>query len=1095
MFLRVVWILLAMLPLCAQVKVWEDTLTVPTYVAGPPDKNPFFYTGRTYQGARGEVYPYPMYDNLTDRVENKAYKALYLENEYVKICVLPELGGRIFSAVDKTNGYDFFYHQTVVKPALIGMLGAWISGGVEWNIPHHHRASSFMPVEYKTEENADGSKTIWVGEMELRHRMRWAVGLTLRPGRSTLEATVRAINRTPLAHSMLYFANVAVHTNDNYQVIFPPSTQFVTQHAKREFARWPVSDNIYNGIDFTKGVDVSMWKNHPSSISMFAWNYEDDFLAGYDHGKKAGTLHVADHHAVPGKKFFTWGSGPGGRMWDNILSDKDGPYLELMVGAYSDNQPDYSWLQPYEAKDVRQTWYPFHSIGGVKNANEEAAVNLDRLPNGKVKVGAYVTRARSQATLRVTDPSGRVVFTTTEALDPSKALVREIDAPAGTRLRVAVVVGGGELVAYEEPPAKAKEPLPPPVQPPDEPSKIKTAEELYLIGLRLEQFHNPALDPDPYYEEVLKRDPGDERGNLALGLLYLRKARYADAERLLRKAVDRVSFNYTRPKDSEPDYYLGLALLAQEKYKEAEDHLQRAAWSYAWQSPAYTLLSEIYSLRGQKEKSLEFAQKALVTNAWNTHARFLVMTAQFVLGQRDESYKERATLRAFDPLDPRGSKEIGDIEPFVRQYPSEGFELAADCMRTGYWDAAVQLLGNLENVSPLARYYRGWVLEKMGRKDEALADYKAAEAMSPDYVFPFQWEAEKPLRAAMAANPRDARAPYYLGNLMFDRQPDLAASLWEKARELDPKFPVVYRNLAVAYSREESGEERALALLEKALELNPNDGLYLFEWDRLAEYRQMTLAKRLAMFDKYPAAADSRDDVKSRQVALLVQNGKYDAAIAVLQKRHFHLWEGGVRFNANDAWTDAHLLRGRQRMSAKQYSTALDDFKVALEYPSNLEATRSYRGSRLPESLYFQGLALDALSRNEEAKSAWKASASQLLGTEENPHPTIDSGAALLYYQGRSLERLGDAKRAKSIYSSLIDLGKEPAAPRTGSNFFAKFGERGSAQMRMAQAHYLAGLGHLGLNEMDSARAELRKAVELNAYHLDARTQLQAIGN
>jgi tetratricopeptide (TPR) repeat protein len=257
----------------------------------------------------------------------------------------------------------------------------------------------------------------------------------------------------------------------------------------------------------------------------------------------------------------------------------------------------------------------------------------------------------------------------------------------------------------------------------------------------------------------------------------------------------------------------------------------------------------------------------------------------------------------------------------------------------------------------------------------------------------------------------------------------------------------------------------------------------------------MPSEKRLAMFEKYAAAADSRDDVKSREVVLMVETGKLDNAIAVLQKRHFHLWEGGVRFNASDSWTEAHLLRGRQRMTSKQYAAALDDFKVSLEYPSNLESTRSYRGSRMPESLYFQGLALDALSRSEEAKNAWKASAAQLLGTEDNPHPTVDTGAALLYYQGRSLERLGDTKRAKSIYSSLVNLGKDAAAPRPRSDFFAKFGERGSARMRSAQAHYLAGLGYLGLNETDPARAEFRKAVELNVYHLDARTQLRAIGN
>ena len=201
------------------VKIWEESLKIPTYRVEKPDPNPLFYTSRAYQGAQGHVYPYPMLDKLTDIREDIAYKAVFLENKYVQIMVLPELGGRIFSAVDRTNNYNFFYRQHVIKPALIGMLGARISGGVEWNVPHHHRATTFMPVDYTTQENHDGSKTIWVGEIELRHRMKWIIGLTLYPDKSYLEATVKIFNRTPFAHSFLYWANVAAHANPAYQVI------------------------------------------------------------------------------------------------------------------------------------------------------------------------------------------------------------------------------------------------------------------------------------------------------------------------------------------------------------------------------------------------------------------------------------------------------------------------------------------------------------------------------------------------------------------------------------------------------------------------------------------------------------------------------------------------------------------------------------------------------------------------------------------------------------------------------------------------------------------------------------------------------------
>ncbi|MBP8260591.1 MAG: DUF5107 domain-containing protein, partial [Verrucomicrobia bacterium] len=160
------------------VQVCEEDVVIPTYRAGEPEKNPMFFFGRVSQGAEGRVYPYPLYDTLTGEKADQRYRMVWLENEYLRIGLLPEIGGRIFEGVDKSNGYHFFYRQHVIKPALIGLIGAWISGGVEWNIPHHHRATTFIPVQHWIEQRDDGSRTVWVGELELRHRMRWAVGYT-----------------------------------------------------------------------------------------------------------------------------------------------------------------------------------------------------------------------------------------------------------------------------------------------------------------------------------------------------------------------------------------------------------------------------------------------------------------------------------------------------------------------------------------------------------------------------------------------------------------------------------------------------------------------------------------------------------------------------------------------------------------------------------------------------------------------------------------------------------------------------------------------------------------------------------------------------
>lgn len=1080
----------------AQVALTEGTVTIPTYIAGPPDKNPIFYTGRVYQGAKGMVYPYPMQDALTDEKRDVTYRQVCLENEYLKVCVLPELGGRIFEAVDKTNGYNFFYKQSVIKPALIGMLGAWISGGVEWNIPHHHRATSFMPVLYRTHEHKDGSKSVSVGELELRDRMRWAITLTLRPGSSLLEARVVALNTTPVRNSLLYFANVAVHTNENYQVIFPPSTRFATQHAKREFARWPIADTVYAGVDFTRGVDVSRWKNHPSSISMFAWNDTDDWLAGYDHGRQAGTLHVADHHQVPGKKFFTWGAGPSGKLWDKILSDTDGPYLELMVGAWSDNQPDYSWLQPYEAKAITQYWYPFHSIGGVKNATREAAVNLE-IQGAQAALGFFVTRPFRKARAVLTR-NGQPLWERTADLDPAHPLKETAALPAGAKpqeLRAALYdIGGRELVSWQpeaDPPGKL--PLPPAVVPPQEPKAVPATEELYLTGLRLEQFHNPALEPDPYYEEALRRDPNDVRNNTALAILYLKRGRFAEAEQLLRRAVARVTANYTRPRDGDALYYLGLALQCQSRLNEAEDWFQRAAWNHAWRAASDYRIAQIRAARGDLEGALAHCDRALVTNAWHTPALFLKAMLLERHGRGGEAAQARQRIRDIDPLDPRALRDGAELVRIFKEQPAEGLEMALECLHAGMHLEANWILDRMPQSNVQARYLRGWLMERLGQKETAAAHYRLASSRPHDSVFPFQIEMMHVLRAAMQADPKDARAPYYLGLLLYDRQPGEAVRLWERTVELDPGFALAWRNLAVAYSRQADGVARAIEALEKAIALKGDDALYLFELDRLYEFSRAPVEKRLALFDKHRSTADKRDDAMSRVVTLLTLAGRHEEAIRILEKRHFHLWEGGARFNVQDAWTDAHLLRGHQRMAAKDYEGAWKDYTAAVEFPENLEVTRGYRGSRLPEAYYWAGLAAEAAGRKAEAEKLWKQSAGALLGTDEEPHPSVDTGAALLYYQARSLEKLGQSARAQELYKALLAAAEKALEGRSESGFFAKFGEGRPPWMREANARLAAGLAHLGLGRREQARAELKRALELNPYLLEARLRLNEL--
>jgi tetratricopeptide (TPR) repeat protein len=1088
------------------VKLYERDEVIPTYKSGPPEPNPMFYFGRDSQGAEGRIYPYPLYDNLTNVRSEQTYHLVYLENEYIKIAIAPEIGGRLLSALDKTDNYDFIYHQHVIKPALIGLIGAWISGGIEWNIPHHHRASTFLPVQYRTESNADGSKTIWVGELEVRQRMTWAVGYTLRPGSSVLECSVRIVNRTPLPNSMLCFANVAVSADENYQVIFPPSTQWVTYHFKRDFATWPIASGHYSGADFGTGTDVSWYKNHLNANSMFDWDYVDDFFGGYDHGREAGIVSVADDHIVPGKKFWTWGNGPRGRMWDHILTDDDGPYMELMAGAYSDNQPDYSWMQPFEERAFQMNWYPFRGIGGLKNANLEAAVNLE-VTNGVAKFGFCTTKEFPNATVQL-KARDKILDEEKISINPAKPFVKEIPIADGIDehdLRASLMAGGKEIVAYS-PVRLTPVPRPAVVTPPPAPEAIANNEELFLAGLRIDQFHDPKLDADPYWDEVLKRDPADTEANTGLGLLDLRNAKFADAEQHFRKALERLTAKYTTPKNAEPLYYLGVALAAQGKTDEAFDAFYKAAWSQEWKSPAYFSLAEIAVSRGDFTAALNFANSSLDANALNVRAYGLKISALRHLNRTKEAQEIlKFAQQKTDPLDVRLMAEqwlltrdksvAGQLFKTLNEFPATAQEIAAEFSNAGLLSDGAEVLAqsvtaapDKTKISPMIYYYLSDFAEKLGDAAKAAGYRQQAMAQSPEYVFPFQSEAIGVLRRAIAANPSDARAPYYLGNLLFDWQPDEAVALWEKSAVLDPNFPIVWRNLAQPWSHKDDDASRAKAIsyLEKAVALpNPYPD-HFAELDSLYQASGAPVEKRLALLEQNQSVVVQKDEGLAALIGLKTFTGKPDEAIALLEGRTFSIWEGGTKFNTGEAWADAHLVRGLQRFNAKKFSDALEDFNAALEPPANLRAEQP--GGAYPSELaYWIGCANEALGNSEQARQSWIAATATNAPVAGNRRGNPLAARVARYFQALAFQKLGQNDKAGPIFHELVDAGT--AALNPSSNDPASPSLQ-PANSRIATAHYLTGLGYAGLGEKEKSRAEFSAALAAAPDHLGAKTAL-----
>ena len=1082
----------------APVRCWEQQVVIPAYPVQEADPNPMFLEKRVYQGSSGKVYPNPFTDRVALEKVDATYRAIMLENEYVQLMILPEMGGRIHASLDKTNQYDFFYRQHVIKPALVGLLGSWISGGVEFNWPQHHRPSTCMPVHAAIEECPDGSRIVWLSEHDPMQRMKGMVGICLAPGKALIEARVRLYNRTPLPQTFLWWANVAVRVHDEYQAFFPPDVHFVADHARRAISSFPIARNMYYGVDYNPGTDITWYKNIPVPTSYMVMQSNYDFCGGYDHARQAGFVHTSNHHVAPGKKMWTWGNAEFGYAWERNLTDEDGPYIELMAGAYTDNQPDFSWLQPYETRTFSQYWYPIQQIGPAKNANTHAAVNLE-FDADLARVGLCVT-AKCKVRVKLTC-SGRNILDEQVEMMPGRPFTRAIDtASAQPELyRISVYdADGNELIAYQ-PEANVEENPPAPAMEPPMPQEVASVEELYLTGVHLEQYRHATRSPETYWQEGLTRDPEDARTNNALGLAHLRKGQFAEAERYFATAVGRLTSRNPNPRDGEPFYNLGLARMYQGKSLDAYDEFHKSVWSYAWQSAGYYSLACMSISRGDRQLALEQVEQSLLTNANHLKARALKAAILRRTGRLDEA---RALIRAtleLDRLDFRIRAEVfllsrkeQDLQQYITALEGDVqtlLDVTYDLAWSGLHEDALALLQacspRMERQHPMLWYTLSWLASSHGNELQAEDDLAKAEAADPRYCFPARVEEMIVLEDAVRRNPSGARAHYYLGNLYYDKlRYEDAITSWRRSVELDGSFSIPWRNLGIAEFNILHDPQAADRMYARAFAANGDDARVLYEWDQLKKRAGLASPQeRLRMLDEHEALVARRDDLAVESITLLNQCGQWSAALERLAARRFSPWEGGEGL-VSAQYVYAHRSLGRAAISADDAADALTHFEAARKYPWNLGEGKHLL--TLERDLdYLSGMAARQLGDAARAASYWESGASPL------PASGIHS-----YFQAHSLRALGEHEAANAVLSRLAEFAASQKGVEPKIDYFATslpnmllfdddLGKRNHVETLL-----LGALATHGLGDTESALVQLEQVVDLDPNHLFAAEML-----
>ena len=1081
-------------------RAWRERIIIPTYGIGKPDKNPMFLENRVYQGSSGVVYPYPVIESVSDEKVDKEYEAVFLENEYLKIMILPELGGRIQRAYDKIAGRDFIYYNQVVKPALVGLTGPWISGGVEFNWPQHHRPSTFLPVDSSIEEHEDGSVTVWVGERERMFHQKSMAGMTLSPVKAYLEVRVKMYNPTFLPQTFLWWANPAVKVNDAYQSVFPQDVNAVFDHGKRAVSSFPVATGTYYKMDYSSGVDISNYKNIKVPTSYMAVNSKYDFEGGYENDTRCGMLHVADHRVSPGKKQWTWGNGDFGRAWDRNLTDEDGPYIELMAGVYTENQPDFSWIQPGEEKEFRQYFMPYRELGIVKNANKDLVVNVEDTGDGKASVKVFSTSARNVRIVLATD-DGRGLLDEKCLMSPEKVYERSvgIDSCPVDQMRLELFSDEGRLLLSWHAESSGIKKIPDAAEAPPEPALTKTTEQLYLTGLHLEQYRHASWSPVDYYEEALRRDPLDVRNNNALGLWYLRRGRFAKSEPYFRTAVKVLCKRNPNPYEGEPFFNLGLAIKYQGRLDEAYDCFYKSTWNGAWQDAGFLACAQISAMQGRLEDALWECDRSIARNSRNHKARALKVALLRRLGRVSEAVGLARESLLLDVFDFPCMFELilcgeGDREEFIammRDSSANYQEIAVDYMEAGLWDEAVRLsdvaIGR-KAAAPLLYYYKAFSQLHLGV--EWMKTLKIAQIVKRDEFFPNRLIDIVVLKEAASRNEMDARAPYYLGNIFYDkRQWDEARTWWEMSSARNPLFPTVLRNLALGYCNKEKKTGKALEYMSRAFLLDGKDSRVFMELDQLRKLMGQNPFDRLKAFISHEELVEQRDDLVLEKATLLNLTGKFDEAIAMLESRKFHPWEGGEG-KVPAQYRFASMELAKLAIASGDYKKAVSLLEGCLVYRENFGEGK-LEGAVDNDLLYLLGLAHDRAEETGKARDCWMKAT---LGPSE-PVAALyynDAKPDRIFYQGLAFRSLGREDEARSRFHKLVNYGERHIYDEVKMDYFAvslpdlQIWDRDLGEMNAIHCMYMLALGYEGLGRREDSEEMLSSLDSLNHDHQGA---------
>jgi tetratricopeptide (TPR) repeat protein len=948
--------------------------------------------------------------NLTGQKTEHAWRAVFLENEYLKCTVLPDIGGHLYTCIDKISGQPMFYANPSIKKAEIGYRGAWAAFGVEFNFPVSHNWVSMSPVDFAYTVHPDGSASVSVGNIDRVYGMQWGVELVLRPASTLLEERVTLYNRSDVRHRYYWWNNAGVQVWDDSRIEYP--MRFVASHGFTEVDHWPIAPD---------GKDFSIIKNQSDGpVSFFVHGSHEPFMGIWNPETKTGTVHYAEYSELPAKKIWSWGSDVAGLAWRKALSDNDSAYVEVQAGLFR-NQETYAFLDPGQTIRFREYWMPVRGTGGISRANKvgvvffqshgsdvSAALNVnERIPEAKIKLmqdGQTLWSGTADLapektwshSVSVKDQSSKVTFELRNR--EGKMLLQHTDGKYDWDPESTINVGPQQIYSTPEAASRTE----------DDWLKLGTDHELNGKTLL-------ALET---YQEALVKYPGSLTLQMAAGRLATSLQHFTEAERLLQAVQKRDTSN------AEVAYYLGIAEESLGHMREAQVAYEIAFRQAEFRARAASRIAELLARQGDLQGAQRFLKDGVAAAPLDIRAAEELEAITRASGDTAQADKLAHLDATLEPLDDFRKEEIGAPNlAHLAADPYRVLRVATEYMSLGLYQNALPVLERaypkvpadesepgsvLPQKNPMVLYYAAYCKAKLGTV--SIGNWQRAEELSPSLVFPSSSMDRTVLEAALTANSSDATAHYLLGTLLFSKGLyDPAMEHWVEAKRLSPKMPVLDADIGKAWLHLKDDPQRALLAYREGVANDPTNADIYVGLDEAMSLTGVPAKERAAALGSYPSSAGNTVPVSMPanlvyQLALTrAEAGQYEQALALFKDRFFPSEEGGVSveqvlFEINLMQAEAAAKSGRCTDAEGFIATAHPGLEVngavAQAYVRMAAIVTTCQQAQQAEQLLQK-----AAASKKNADSAWVAKAKKLLGTHDASQ------------QQQKLEALADAER------------------------------------------------------------------------------------